>query len=507
MDLQSDADALNSEVATVYSADLNDLLTLVEVQSLLRSHREDTHLTFDQIRDKDEESNLKEVTDLYCELRAKNELSEVTNISVLKKADLFDDFEFLIDRWLKDSPKPSCLQAITAAHSIKERLDKAEPKSAIKEDFDDFYSRLKKIDVHGYRAVWARNLGIEGLLVEVLPPGLFLDKMKGFRDMKQEELMKACREFFKKFCVMLFREHAREQPNRLDSVAMSLGAPNDKYLIEMKFASLDDFYSGPETRIGIPNPNLYQGMLEEHCQRSTKEIAILTPNYGLLTTSEIEWFWVVDPERISNEARDYFLTQKKDDPDDPSAQLKYVFPGEVGQEICEILVEVTYGRINLLENHYEIVENDIMERFRMLFMPKSNLWDHLFTENVHAKKALLRDINRVETTTKMENKDLKTVCLEISFNKDLELRYDWNVHTRALLHSSKILDLFTDIKLSLSSPGNSAAPGDSVSHVQDVARAPTSVKIVFSKKADIFQQIMEGGDSSCSKFIQDTVEW
>ena len=134
MDFQSDADALYSEVSMVYSADLNDLLTLVEVQNLLRHDRDGKHLTFDQIRDQDEESNLKEVMDLYCELRAKNKLSQVTNISVLKKADRFDDFEFLIDRWLKDSPKHPCLQAITAAHSIKERLDQAEPELAIKKN-------------------------------------------------------------------------------------------------------------------------------------------------------------------------------------------------------------------------------------------------------------------------------------------------------------------------------------------------------------------------------------
>jgi hypothetical protein len=494
MSFQSDADVSCSEVSRIYVADLNDFLSLVDVQGLLQDHR-DKQFTFDQIRDIDEESVLEEVRDLYCDLRATNKLSDVKNISVLKKADRFDDFKFLIDRWLEE-PKPSCLQAITSAHRIKELLAQSKPDSDIKKDFDHFCSKLKKFDVHGYRAVWARNLGIERLLVEVLPRGLFLDRLKGFRDMKDEELMKACREFFKTFCVMLFHEHAREQSNCLDSNVLSSGAPNDKFLIEMKFASLDDFYSGPETRIGIPNPNLYRGMLQEHCKRPTKDIPILTPNYGLLTTSEIEWLWVVDPERVANEAslRDSFLSQKKEI---NNGQPKYLFPGEVGQEIFEILVDVTYGKKDLLADHHGLVENDILERFRMLFMPESNLWARFFPGKKHSKNPLLRDISRVETTPNMDSKDSKTICLALSFTKDLELPHDWNVHTRELLHSSQILDLLAAIELS--PPCKDVAP-------HAVASAPTSFKIVFSKKADVFQQIKQGGDSSCTKFIRDTVQ-
>lgn len=66
---------------------------------------------------------------------------------------------------------------------------------------------------------------------------------------------------------------------------------------ELSYATLDTFFTGLEGLIGPPNPNLLVAMEREHCDSSDSQLAFSTPNYGVTTTSEIEWWFVFNPER------------------------------------------------------------------------------------------------------------------------------------------------------------------------------------------------------------------
>ena len=64
--------------------------------------------------------------------------------------------------------------------------------------------------------------------------------------------------------------------------------------IEATMKGLDVFFGGLEGVIGGPNPNLQQAMADEHLHRSESTQEFTTNNYGVTTTSEIEWLYVVE---------------------------------------------------------------------------------------------------------------------------------------------------------------------------------------------------------------------
>ena len=60
--------------------------------------------------------------------------------------------------------------------------------------------------------------------------------------------------------------------------------------------TLDDFFAGPEQRIGTPNPRIEEGMETEHCRRGNCETRFTTSNYNLTTWPKLEWEFVVAPK-------------------------------------------------------------------------------------------------------------------------------------------------------------------------------------------------------------------
>ena len=93
------------------------------------------------------------------------------------------------------------------------------------------------------------------------------------------------------------------------------------------FGTLKDFYAGPEALIGYPNPKLYEAMVAEHCTRPNTRNLFTAPNYGLVTTPEWEWQWVVDPDTppASLRAASHGLSPR-------------YYPGEVDDQQIEIHV-------------------------------------------------------------------------------------------------------------------------------------------------------------------------
>lgn len=63
----------------------------------------------------------------------------------------------------------------------------------------------------------------------------------------------------------------------------------------LHYGKLDMFYSGLEGRLGRPQPNLYVAMEDEHTRSIDSRDEFTTSNYGVETTSQIEWWFVVDP--------------------------------------------------------------------------------------------------------------------------------------------------------------------------------------------------------------------
>jgi hypothetical protein len=63
----------------------------------------------------------------------------------------------------------------------------------------------------------------------------------------------------------------------------------------LSYGGLDTFFSGLEGRLGAPNPNLHEAMEREHCASADSHAEFQTPNYGVKTTSAVEWWVVVEP--------------------------------------------------------------------------------------------------------------------------------------------------------------------------------------------------------------------
>ena len=68
-----------------------------------------------------------------------------------------------------------------------------------------------------------------------------------------------------------------------------------------------------ESLIGPPNPNLKDSMEREHCHSTDSTQLFHTSNYGLDTRSDIEYYFVVDPEAGRKLAEDQKMIHPNDD--------------------------------------------------------------------------------------------------------------------------------------------------------------------------------------------------
>ncbi len=58
---------------------------------------------------------------------------------------------------------------------------------------------------------------------------------------------------------------------------------------------VEDFHRGLEYFLGPPKKLLYEAMEREHCNSSDSDLEFFAANYGVQTTSKIEWNFVIDP--------------------------------------------------------------------------------------------------------------------------------------------------------------------------------------------------------------------
>ena len=63
----------------------------------------------------------------------------------------------------------------------------------------------------------------------------------------------------------------------------------------LSYGGLDTFFGGLEGLLGPPSPQLTTAMLREHCHSEDSAVEFTTSNYGITTTSQIEYHFVFDP--------------------------------------------------------------------------------------------------------------------------------------------------------------------------------------------------------------------
>ena len=207
-----------------------------------------------------------------------------------------------VKRYGQDQGKPLQL-ALTGA---LERLIQQRATDPAHITFEVFRNAVRDLPrVRAERVRFAHALGMHTLVAGLLPKGTFFDGLQGLRQLAGRPDAEVAAFAREKFSLLTAAFEAR----LLDSVRRLRGASaaaasaleqNSKFSMDPDaftgdFASLKDFYDGPERLIGSPNPNAAEGIRREHCERRNADRQHTTPNYNVTTTPRIEYYFVVDP--------------------------------------------------------------------------------------------------------------------------------------------------------------------------------------------------------------------
>ena len=171
--------------------------------------------------------------------------------------------------------------------------------------FEHFFQAFQAVPrVRGERLRWAGTLGIEAALARLLRRGDAFDGLRGLRQLDAEAAEEYAQEVSARLSAAL-PGLLQAGLRRLRSAAMSAQGPaartwaNAKFVADGltvgRFATLEDFYKGPEALIGVPNPRIEEGMRKEHCERDNAETEFRSTNYNIVTCPRLEWEMVVTP--------------------------------------------------------------------------------------------------------------------------------------------------------------------------------------------------------------------
>jgi hypothetical protein len=185
------------------------------------------------------------------------------------------------------------LEALTQMMTMK-KIDEV--------SLDEFYAVVVDLPrVKGQRVHWARTLGLEELLAKHLALGDIFDGLSALKSMDDTQMTRhvehVCTEFSKQLPGLLERK-LKELRSREKLSALEF--KNSKFAMEGSFqgsfATLQDFYDGPEKKIGTPNPNVEAGMSREHCIRDNAREKYKSPNYKFEFMPYNEYRFVTSPE-------------------------------------------------------------------------------------------------------------------------------------------------------------------------------------------------------------------
>ena len=65
----------------------------------------------------------------------------------------------------------------------------------------------------------------------------------------------------------------------------------------LAYSSISTFFGGLEAIVGGPSPQVGEAMAAEHTQRGDSKVKLTARNYGIETTSALEWRFVAEPQR------------------------------------------------------------------------------------------------------------------------------------------------------------------------------------------------------------------
>ncbi len=169
--------------------------------------------------------------------------------------------------------------------------------------FEMFLKAFRELPrVRGERVRFAATLRLEEMLARHLVKGHVFDGLKGLKELTDEEVEKHVQEVCSKFSAVLpdtLRQSLAELRAGQGKRTAAQHHMNSKFVMEGayvgNFASLNEFYKGPEALIGVPNPKIFEGAEKEHTLRANAWMKYRTSNYGLVTCPGLEWYFVIDP--------------------------------------------------------------------------------------------------------------------------------------------------------------------------------------------------------------------
>jgi hypothetical protein len=174
----------------------------------------------------------------------------------------------------------------------------------VRVNFEAFFAAFQAAPrVRGERVRWAGSLGLAGVLARLLPHGDAADGLRGLRELSLDDettLARKAAAAVSAALPQLLRDSLARLRVTAEALAQHEMSENCKFLDDgpalAQFATLGDFYRGPEAILGAPNPRVYEGIEHEHCKRSNANHLFLSPNYNVHTTPKLEWEFVVNPK-------------------------------------------------------------------------------------------------------------------------------------------------------------------------------------------------------------------
>jgi hypothetical protein len=185
---------------------------------------------------------------------------------------------------------------------VLENLIKAHP-DGDEITFQRFLEAFENLPrVRGERVRWTETLGIVGQVARLLKKGTVFDGLSGLKNLQGDELEKHIREVCRQFGELLpqlLREGIKKLQSGPSGECEAEQIINTKFSMDGaylgRFASLDEFYEGPEALIGTPNAKIWEGAEKEHKSRSNAKKKFKSSNYNLETFPALEWEFVVEP--------------------------------------------------------------------------------------------------------------------------------------------------------------------------------------------------------------------
>ena len=251
-------------------------------------------------------------------------------------------------------------------------------------DFQAFKEAADRIPrARGQRVDWASRLGLDGALARYLPVGDILDQLKGVKCMSDDALQAACRRFAERDLFRLVK--AGRDSLRAASRAVQESGSNLKFsesgpAVTAKYAGLDEFLEGPEGLLGQPNPKLEEGMRREHCLRTSASAKVVTPNYGVCTTSCWEWHWMVDAEaeKLPEDLKQWLAAHMG------------LYPGQIGEQVLERTVRFALPRNGLVDAKLQSTVDELQKQLGML---KETVLEGNQVQELHVSEALARGVS------------------------------------------------------------------------------------------------------------------